>query len=360
MAADAVIERGESVVRFCWDGARAARRGAEVRVMGVEQSNSSIVLDDRFALKVFRRIEAGTNPELEMLRFLAAHDFPQIAPLEGYYTYRGPLLDATLGVMQRYIPHASDGWTLAVEALAQGAARSCSTACTTSGSSPGGCTRCSRRLRGPRLRARAALRGERRADQGDDRRADRAHLHRAARDRGARADLGRAEELRDRLSLLSHHSVGGRLIRCHGDYHLGQTVFGSDGWTVLDFEGEPGRPIRERRRKRSPLRDVAGMLRSFGYAALASELLLDGPPAAAGWEEQARERFLAAYFQEVDRALLPAGEQATTACSRCSRWRRRCTSCATSSTTAPTGCPCRSPRSSGCSRRRAVTPGPPR
>jgi trehalose synthase-fused probable maltokinase len=122
---------------------------------------------------------------------------------------------------------------------------------------------------------------------------------------------GRAEELRDRVSVLSHHSVGGKLIRCHGDYHLGQTVFGADGWTVLDFEGEPGRPMRERRRKRSPLRDVAGMLRSFSYAALASELLHHARPAPPDWESQARERFLAGYLQEVDHHLLPAGAQAT-------------------------------------------------
>ena len=73
-------------------------------------------------------------------------------------------------------------------------------------------------------------------------------------------------------------------------------MFGADGWTVLDFEGEPGRPIRERRRKRSPLRDVAGMLRSFTYAALASELLHGGPPAPEGWEARARERFLDGYL----------------------------------------------------------------
>ncbi|HLH14196.1 MAG TPA: hypothetical protein VKV16_05355, partial [Solirubrobacteraceae bacterium] len=121
---------------------------------------------------------------------------------------------------------------------------------------------------------------------------------------------GRGEELRDRLALLSHTGVGGRLIRSHGDYHLGQTLRAPDGWVVLDFEGEPGRPLRERRRKRSPLRDVAGMLRSFAYAALACELLRDGPPAPPDWESRARESFLEGYMTEVDLALLPAGAQA--------------------------------------------------
>jgi predicted trehalose synthase len=83
-----------------------------------------------------------------------------------------------------------------------------------------------------------------------------------------------------------------------------------DGWVVLDFEGEPARPLLERRRKRSPLRDVAGMLRSFAYAASASALQRDRP-APEGWEERARESFLAGYLEAVDAALMPPGEGPT-------------------------------------------------
>jgi predicted trehalose synthase len=88
-------------------------------------------------------------------------------------------------------------------------------------------------------------------------------------------------------------------------------MLGGDArWVVLDFEGEPARPLLERRRKRSPLRDVAGMLRSFAYAASASDLQ-HGRPAPEGWEGRARESFLAGYLDAVDSVLLPPGEAPT-------------------------------------------------
>jgi predicted trehalose synthase len=82
------------------------------------------------------------------------------------------------------------------------------------------------------------------------------------------------------------------------------------GWVILDFEGEPGRPISQRRLKRSPLRDVAGMLRSFSYAAAGSRILR-GTLAPEGWEDRARETFLDGYFEAVDSGLLPPGEDPT-------------------------------------------------
>jgi trehalose synthase-fused probable maltokinase len=102
----------------------------------------------------------------------------------------------------------------------------------------------------------------------------------------------------------------GRRIRHHGDLHLGQMLHIDGDWIVIDFEGEPARPLLERRRKRSPLRDVAGMLRSFAYAASASELQRDRP-APEGWEDRARESFLAGYLEAVDSSLMPPGEGPT-------------------------------------------------
>jgi trehalose synthase-fused probable maltokinase len=117
---------------------------------------------------------------------------------------------------------------------------------------------------------------------------------------------GRGEEVRERLRLWTQFGGTGQVIRHHGDFHLGQTLRAGDDWVLLDFEGEPARSLPERRRKRSPLRDVAGMLRSFSYAASASQLLraTEPPP---GWEAGARSSFLAGYRSAIDPALVPSG-----------------------------------------------------
>jgi trehalose synthase-fused probable maltokinase len=119
---------------------------------------------------------------------------------------------------------------------------------------------------------------------------------------------GRGEEVRDRLRLYSHVGAVGKTIRTHGDYHLGQTLWTGSDWIVIDFEGEPARPLPERRQKRSPLRDVAGMLRSFAYAASAVRILR-GAEAPEGWEQRARSEFLAGYFGTVERSLVPPNDE---------------------------------------------------
>ena len=99
------------------------------------------------------------------------------------------------------------------------------------------------------------------------------------------------------------------MIRTHGDYHLGQTLQTPRGWVIIDFEGEPARALPERRAKRSPLRDVASMLRSYAYVTSAVEIQR-GARAHPEFEERARQRFLERYFADVDSSLLPAGEAA--------------------------------------------------
>jgi maltokinase len=121
---------------------------------------------------------------------------------------------------------------------------------------------------------------------------------------------GRGQDVRERLQALSVIGAGGRVIRTHGDYHLGQTMLSDRGWVILDFEGEPARSLPERRRKRSPLRDVAGMLRSFSYVTAGARLLRGVEP-PADWEARARDAFLEGYFDHADPALLPPGEAPT-------------------------------------------------
>jgi trehalose synthase-fused probable maltokinase len=117
---------------------------------------------------------------------------------------------------------------------------------------------------------------------------------------------GRGEEVRERLRLLTQLGGIGRVIRHHGDFHLGQTLWAGDDWVILDFEGEPARSLPERRRKRSPLRDVAGMLRSFAYVASAAPILRGTEP-PDGWEARAREEFLAGYRETIEPTLVPSG-----------------------------------------------------
>ena len=160
---------------------------------------------------------------------------------------------------------------------------------------------------------------------------------------------GRGEEVRERLRVLASMTSRSRVIRIHGNLHLGDLLWTGSDWLVLDFEGPPDRSVAERRRKRSPLRDVASMLRSFAYAASAT-VLAGGSPPPEGWEEQARENFLRGYFSvaEAERLRARAARPARSSCSRSSSSRRPSTSCGTSSRCGRNGSRSRSPRSSAC------------
>jgi trehalose synthase-fused probable maltokinase len=282
---------------------------AGVRPIGVEQSNSSIVFADEVVLKLFRKLEAGINPELELLRFLTARGFPNIAPLHGWYDYDGQALAATLGVAQKFFPLAVGGWELALEKIE---------------SDPewflqqlGGLGTVTAQLHN--VLASDAADPAFSADEPSqesmslltatvDEDIERMFV-RLPDDERVAPILGRGQDVRERLAARTQMGTGGRVIRTHGDYHLGQTLHTPSGWIIIDFEGEPARPLPERRAKRSPLRDVASMLRSFAYVASAVELQRGGT-APDGFEQRAREEFLRHYFAEIDSALLPPGEAA--------------------------------------------------
>ena len=306
IGAQSVLEHEGGALEFNSIGVAAEELGAgSVRPIGAEQSNTSVVLDDRLVLKLYRRLEAGVNPELELLRFLTERGFPSIASLDGWAAHVGQPLDATLAILQQYVPVRTDGWILALEDVAAGGdgfipmvrrlGEVTASMHTVLASEPSDPAFCPEEPSGETL-ALLVARIDEEIEQVFSTLPDDPRLEPIA---------GRGDELRDALRAIGQSGPFGRLIRHHGDYHLGQVVWTDEGdWVVLDFEGEPARPLHERRRKRSALRDVAGMLRSFSYAASASRLErgIEPPP---DWETSVRKEFLAGYLAEVDPSIVP-------------------------------------------------------
>jgi maltokinase len=310
IAAGRSLEDDEAEVQFRSLEAGPSPDGLrEVRPMGAEQSNTSVVFDERLVLKAYRRIEAGVNPELELLRFLTERGFPNVAALSGWYVHIGRLMDATLGTLQAFVPGEQDGWGLALESLA---------------GEDGEFFERLRRLGEVTGEMHAALASDASdpAFAPEEPSGETLAILAATIDEDIDAVFAnlppepalepiasRNEEVRDHLRSLAGIGATGRVIRHHGDYHLGQALWTGSDWVILDFEGEPARSLPERRRKRSPLRDVAGMLRSFAYAASVAEMKRGGD-GGSSWEERAREEFLAGYLPLVEpAAIVPPGRE---------------------------------------------------
>lgn len=279
----------------------------EGRPVGVEQSNTSVIFDDELILKAYRRLEAGINPDLEITRFLTEVGFANTPAIQGWYQTTGRLIDATLGILQEFVPNARDGWTVVLDALERDpesflasvrrlgeVTGEMHTALGSAHSDPHFC---------PEEPSPEAL-GLLTASVDEE-------IEQMFLDMPENEDTepirGRGEEVREQLRMLTQIGASGRVIRHHGDYHLGQTLWNGEDWLVIDFEGEPARSLPERRRKRSPLRDVAGMLRSFAYAVSAASIQRGVSP-PADWEGRAREEFVAGYRETAERSLLPASD----------------------------------------------------
>jgi len=294
--------------------ARARSTSLDPNVLKTEQSNTALLFGDAFFLKLFRRLEPGINTDLEMNRFLNERtEFAHVPRLAGYLEYERADRSMTVGLLQQLVPNGGDAWSYtldqlgsyferalsqptSVEQLRAGIPRE-SPLLLAAGTLPPlagdliGTYASSAELLGRRTaELHAALsccdddpafapepftpHYQRSIYQHMRAYATRALqlLRRKLRDLEA-AERTEAEQLLERESevLATFRSVlnmkvSGFRIRCHGDYHLGQLLYTGRDFVIIDFEGEPARPLSERRIKRSALRDVAGMLRSFHYA----------------------------------------------------------------------------------------------
>lgn len=270
-----------------------------VRPLGREQSNTSVVLDERYILKVFRRIQPGPNPDVEVTERLGTVGYGGVPVPVAIWRRDG----TDLAVVRRFERSRGDGFELASSSLRElfnlrRPPRDCKLDFAEE----------SRTLGESVAQLHVALAeafGAEPAD-GDAWATDMcAQLHRVA---AGRLDTGRIEAVYDRLRDAEDL---GAAIRIHGDLHLAQVLRLQRGWMVLDFEGEPARPLAERRHTSSPLRDVAGMTRSFQYAAALALRNLEEPDheqrvLADAWTVRNVNSFLAGYA-DVDEAhrLLP-------------------------------------------------------
>ncbi|MER5279765.1 maltokinase [Streptomyces sp. NPDC002809] len=256
--------------------------GLTPRVLDTEQSNSSLVYGDSYILKIFRRVFPGTNPDLELPLALAREGCGRVPAPVAWFEAAAPER-LTLGVLQPFLPGAQDGWQLALRALAAG----------------DDFTHEAHALGRATAEVHTALAAALPTPS----------LQRAQTDQLAAAMVRRLEAaahavpelvpyvpgLRaafDAVTEPGHRSHGWTAQRVHGDLHLGQTLRGTDGfWSLIDFEGEPARPLPERRSPQPPVRDIAGMLRSFDYAARSHR------PWNAAWAARCRTAYCDGYAQ---------------------------------------------------------------
>jgi maltokinase len=275
------------------------------RPIVLEHSNSSIVFDEAVILKIFRKVAPGPNPDSEIPRELAArgyaHVLPPIAELRRD--------DTDLAALREYLVGSTEGWHLAHTSVRdlldwRLPPEECG------GDFAPDAERLGALLAGLHIGMADAW-GAVPGDGAAWAKLMRSHLDEIRSH--AEGDLPfDVDQVAERYGALERLDDAGAEVRIHGDLHLAQVIRADAGWFVLDFEGEPARRREDRYTTSSPLRDVAGMLRSFHYAAATGLAEWDGDDPllvdlADQWEERARSHFLAGYLAEdgVER-LLPA------------------------------------------------------
>jgi predicted trehalose synthase len=266
------------------------------RQLGVEQSNSSVVLGDELIVKLYRLLEPGENPDVEVGAFLTEAGFSHTPAVGGSGSYLpDDGASCAVAMLQPFVASQGDGWSWALAGMAAGGG---ATEVIEGAAAIGAVTEQMHAALAsdpgnPAFPARPATAAERVGWRlGAERQLEGA-LEAVGEETNARL-TALAPAIRDRFAALESTGSPGA-TRIHGDYHLGQLLRTAAGFMVIDFEGEPARPLAERRLPSSPLRDVAGMLRSFDYAVRTAERAGAGPADADGWLERARAAFLAAY-----------------------------------------------------------------
>ncbi|RBY82165.1 hypothetical protein DQ238_05210 [Geodermatophilus sp. TF02-6] len=280
----------------------AIPRGVPGDILSTEQSNTSLVYGSEAIFKLFRRLEPGLNPDVEVHDALRTTQNPHIAPLLGHIEIDDPdpaAEPATVAMLQTFVPNASDGWRLATASVRDLYAEGDLHADEVGGDFAAD----SERLGAATASVHADL-----AKVLPTEEADAAWFAAVAEQMTARLESATtvvpqlveyADGLRAVYAAVADSTERVVRQRVHGDLHLGQVLRTATGWIVLDFEGEPARPLAARRELDSPMRDVAGMLRSFDYAA--RHMLVEQPEdsqrayRAQEWAERNRKAFCAGY-----------------------------------------------------------------
>ena len=299
-----IMEAGPALAELLPGGAAEAS-GLIERSIGVEQSNTSVRLGDRLMLKIYRLLEPGINPEVEVLAFLTERGFAHAPRVAGSMRYVADDAEpAAAGILQSLVQAHGDAWAWMLEHLDGPAAE------------PQAAILAASRIGAVTVALHEALQSD--PDHPDFPSRPATDDERRAWQKAAQAELDSAlaaapqrlssvaDRVRSAFEAMSA-APGAWSSRIHGDYHLGQLLVTDQGFVVTDFEGEPARPLEERRRPASPLRDVAGMLRSLDYAARTVQRTQPDFD-ADGWLDAARGAFLTAYGEPADPALLRAFE----------------------------------------------------
>jgi maltokinase len=292
--------------------AHVAAAALRERRLRVEQSNTSVVLDDRLILKLYRLLEPGVNPDLEISTFLTDAGFADTPAVAGSMTWvpdgGGPT--AAAAMLQAFVPSTGDAWAAMLDALATVPPAAVELASEIGEVTAKMHAALASRPTDPAFPARAATVAETAAWRTSAERQLTLAVAAVSGEAHARMVVA-APAVTARFADAFGSATGeARVSRIHGDYHLGQLLARNDGgFSVIDFEGEPARPLSERREPGSPLRDVAGMLRSLDYAA--RTVARDSTTFNAdAWLAAGRAAFIGAYggIGPTDAGLLQAFE----------------------------------------------------